>query len=141
MQQATTVSLQMGFSRLQQGNPISPNPIEIKEETVEGLAGFEPATCGLGNRSAVLDRSVPKGIWRRSDSLPSSILMPGLCAQEWRRDLSLAGCGLVEGACATRPPSTPNANPQDVSVNSRRITTNPQPNKVVSSRSTQTSPF
>ncbi len=54
MQQATTVPLQMGFSGPPEGNPISPNPIETKEERVEGLAGFEPATCGLGNRSAFL---------------------------------------------------------------------------------------
>ncbi len=54
MQQATTVSLQMGFSGLQQDNLVSPNLIEIKEETVEGLGGFEPPTCGLGNRSAFL---------------------------------------------------------------------------------------
>ncbi len=52
VQQATTVSLQMGFSGPPEGNPISPNLIEIKEERVEGLAGFEPATCGLGNRGA-----------------------------------------------------------------------------------------
>ncbi len=54
MQQATTVSLQLGFSGLRQDNLLSLNLIEIKEETVEGLAGFEPATCGLGNRGAVL---------------------------------------------------------------------------------------
>ena len=54
MQQATTVSLQMGFSGPPEGNPICPNLIEIKEETVEGLGGFEPPTCGLGNRGAVL---------------------------------------------------------------------------------------
>ncbi len=53
MQQATTVSLQMGFLRLYRPKPDSPNLIEIKEETVEGLAGFEPATCGLGNHGAV----------------------------------------------------------------------------------------
>ncbi len=53
MQQATTVSLQLGFLGLQQGNPNSPNLIEIKEERVEGLAGFEPVTCGLGNLGAV----------------------------------------------------------------------------------------
>ena len=81
------------------------------------------------------------GIWRRSDNLPSPVLMPGLCAQEWRRDLSLAGCELVGGACITRINSTANANPQDVSINSRSITTNPQPNKVVNPNSTQTSPF
>ncbi len=52
MQQATTVSLQMGFFRPPGGNPISPNLIEIKEERVEGLGGFEPPTCGLGNRGA-----------------------------------------------------------------------------------------
>ncbi len=46
MQQATTVSLQLGFSGPQQGTPISPNLIEIKEERVEGLGGFEPPTCG-----------------------------------------------------------------------------------------------
>ncbi len=51
MQQATTVSLQMGFSRLHRPNPDSLNLIEIKEETVEELGGFEPATCGLGNPS------------------------------------------------------------------------------------------
>jgi hypothetical protein len=67
----------MGFSGLHQPKPDSPNLIEIKEETVEGLGGFEPPTCGLGKHGAVLDRSVLKGIWRRSDSLPSSILMPG----------------------------------------------------------------
>ena len=50
MQQATTVSLQLGFLRPSEGNPISLNPIEIKEERVEGLGGFEPPTCGLGNR-------------------------------------------------------------------------------------------
>ena len=54
MQQATTVSLQMGFSGPPEGTPTSPKPIEIKEETVEGLGGFEPPTCGLGNRSASL---------------------------------------------------------------------------------------
>ena len=54
LQQATTVSLQMGFSRLHRPKPDSPNLIEIKEETVEGLAGFEPPTCGLGNQGAVL---------------------------------------------------------------------------------------
>ena len=52
MQQATTVSLQMGFSGPPEGYPISPNLIEIKEERVEGLGGFEPATCGLGNQGA-----------------------------------------------------------------------------------------
>ncbi len=52
MHQATTVSLQLGFLRPEQGNPISPNLIEIKEENVEGLGGFEPPTCGLGNRGA-----------------------------------------------------------------------------------------
>ncbi len=51
MQQATTVSLQMGFSGPPEGNPISLNLIEIKEERVEGLGGFEPPTCGLGNPS------------------------------------------------------------------------------------------
>ena len=40
----------MGFSGPPEGNPICPNLIEIKEETVEGLGGFEPPTCGLGNR-------------------------------------------------------------------------------------------
>ena len=54
MQQSTTVSLQLGFSGPPEGNPISPNLIETKEERVEGLAGFEPATCGLGNRGAFL---------------------------------------------------------------------------------------
>ena len=54
MQQATTVSLQLGFSGPPEGNPICPNPIEIKEERVEGLGGFEPPTGGLGNRSAFL---------------------------------------------------------------------------------------
>ena len=54
MQQATTVSLQMGFFRLYRPKPDSPNLIEIKEERVEGLGGFEPPTCGLGNRSAFL---------------------------------------------------------------------------------------
>ncbi len=54
MQQATTVSLQLGFSGPQQDNLVSPNLIEIKEETVEGLGGFEPPTCGLGNQGAVL---------------------------------------------------------------------------------------
>ncbi len=54
MQQATTVSLQMGFSGPPEGNLISLNLIETKEERVEGLGGFEPATCGLGNRSAFL---------------------------------------------------------------------------------------
>ncbi len=53
MQQATTVSLQMGFSGLQQDNLVSLNLIEIKEERVEGLGGFEPPTCGLGKHSAV----------------------------------------------------------------------------------------
>ncbi len=53
MQQATTVSLQLGVSGLQQDNLVSLNLIEIKEERVEGLAGFEPATCGLGKHSAV----------------------------------------------------------------------------------------
>ncbi len=53
MQQATTVSLQMGFSGPPEGNPISPNLIEIKEERLEGLGGFEPPTCGLGKRGAV----------------------------------------------------------------------------------------
>ncbi len=52
MQQATTVSLQMGFLGFLQDNPVSLNPIEIKEESVEGLAGFEPPTCGLGNRGS-----------------------------------------------------------------------------------------
>ena len=47
MQQATTVSLQLGFSGLQQDNLVSLNLIEIKEETVEGLGGFEPPTDGL----------------------------------------------------------------------------------------------
>jgi hypothetical protein len=51
----------MGFSGPQQDNPISLNLIEIKEERVEGLGGFEPPTCGLGNRSAVLDRSLLAG--------------------------------------------------------------------------------
>ncbi len=32
---------------------ISPNLIEIKGDTVEGLGGFEPPTCGLGKHSAV----------------------------------------------------------------------------------------
>ncbi len=54
MQQATTVSLQIGFSGPPEGNPICPNLIEIKEERVEGLVGFEPPTCGLGNQGAVL---------------------------------------------------------------------------------------
>ncbi len=54
VQELTTVSLQMGFSGLPEGNPICPNLIEIKEETVEGLGGFEPPTCGLGNQGAVL---------------------------------------------------------------------------------------
>ena len=53
MQEATTVSLQLGFSGLHQPKPDSPNLIEIKEETVEGLGGFEPPTCGLGNQGAV----------------------------------------------------------------------------------------
>ncbi len=53
MQELTTVSLQLGFSGLHRPKPDSPNLIEIKEETVEGLGGFEPATCGLGKRSAV----------------------------------------------------------------------------------------
>ncbi len=51
MQELTTVSLQLGFLRPPEGNPISPNLIEIKEERMEGLGGFEPATCGLGNPS------------------------------------------------------------------------------------------
>ena len=51
MQELTTVSLQMEFSGPPAGNPICPNLIEIKEETVEGLGGFEPPTCGLGNPS------------------------------------------------------------------------------------------
>ncbi len=50
VQELTTVSLQLGFSGLQQDNLVSLNLIEIKEETVEGLGGFEPPTCGLGNR-------------------------------------------------------------------------------------------
>ncbi len=54
MQQATTVSLQMGFSGLSRQSPNSPNLIEIKEESLEGLGGFELPTCGLGNRSAFL---------------------------------------------------------------------------------------
>ncbi len=52
MQQATTVSLQLGFSGPPEGNLISLNLIDIKEERVEGLGGFEPPTCGLGNRGA-----------------------------------------------------------------------------------------
>ncbi len=52
VQELTTVSLQLGFSGPPEGNPICPNLIEIKEERVEGLAGFEPATCGLGNRGS-----------------------------------------------------------------------------------------
>ncbi len=52
MQQATTVSLQMGFLRPLEGNQICPNLIEIKEERVERLGGFEPPTCGLGSRGA-----------------------------------------------------------------------------------------
>jgi len=43
----------MGFSGPPEGNPISLNLIEIKEERVEGLGGFEPPTCGLGKHSAV----------------------------------------------------------------------------------------
>ncbi len=53
MQQATTVSLQLGVSGLQQDNLVSLNLIEIKEESVDGLGGFEPPTCGLGNLGAV----------------------------------------------------------------------------------------
>ena len=53
MQQATTVSLQLGFSGPPEGILISPNPIETKEESVEGLGGFEPPTCGLGNRCSI----------------------------------------------------------------------------------------
>ncbi len=53
VQELTTVSLQMGFSGPPEGNPISPNLIEIKEERVEGLGGFEPPTCGLGNRCSI----------------------------------------------------------------------------------------
>ncbi len=45
MQQATTVSLQLGFLRPPEGNPISPNLIEIKEERVEGLGGFACPEC------------------------------------------------------------------------------------------------
>jgi len=44
----------MGFSGPPEGNPTYPNPIEIKEERVKGLGGFEPPTCGLGNRGAFL---------------------------------------------------------------------------------------
>ncbi len=58
MQELTTVSLQMGSSGLQQDNLVSLNLVEIKEERVEGLGGFEPPTCGLGNQGAVLDQSV-----------------------------------------------------------------------------------
>ncbi len=54
MQQATTVSLQMGFSGPPEGNPISSDLIEIKDEGVEGLGGLDPATCGLGNRGSFL---------------------------------------------------------------------------------------
>jgi hypothetical protein len=43
----------LGFSGLQQDNLVSLNLIEIKEERVEGLGGFEPPTCGLGNQGAV----------------------------------------------------------------------------------------
>ena len=95
---------------------------------------------GVGFRRAEFDHCL-RGIWRRSDSLPSPVLMPGLCAQEWRRELSLAGCGLVEGACITRSTSTANANPQGVSINSRSIITNPQPDKVVNPNSAQQAPF
>ncbi len=63
MQELTTVSLQLGFSGLQQDNLVSLNLIEIKEERVEGLAGFEPATCGLGNHGSPQIRLAgPKGI-------------------------------------------------------------------------------
>ena len=51
MQELTTVSLQMGFSGLQQDNLVSPNLIEVKEERVEGLGGFEPPTCGFARNS------------------------------------------------------------------------------------------
>ncbi len=45
MQELTTVLLQQGFSRPQQDNPISPTLIEIKGESVEGLAGFACPEC------------------------------------------------------------------------------------------------
>ncbi len=50
------------LGQVTEGNPISPNLIEIKEEKLEGLAGFEPATCGLGNpnsRSQMMARLFP----------------------------------------------------------------------------------
>ncbi len=45
MQELTTILLQQGLSRPQQDNQISPTLIEIKEESVEELAGFACPEC------------------------------------------------------------------------------------------------
>ncbi len=91
MQQATSVSLQTGFSGLHRPKPDSPNLIEIKEETVEGLGGFEPPTCGLGNRCAQ-EASRHSPVTSTSPALIQAILRTTLQATSLEACEAIAKC-------------------------------------------------